>query len=165
MFTQLAILLCVVLAVAGWMLRGAIGRRSWRRKLEQATAQLPKQIAALEQEFFRAAASTGKPRGLVWKESKFDETALIVRDRATNDLYAFVPVTIAFEAVLGGDMEHVEAVSNLRCATAMLECRNGRWTTAGRVMFNLEPHEAVEHYKQNLATIGETALGAPAEAG
>lgn len=140
------------------MLRGVIGRRSWRRRLEKATASLPSQAAELERQFFEIAASTGKPRGLVWKESRFDDTALLVRDRATNDLYAFVRVTIAFEAVLGGDMEHVEAVSNLRCATAMLEWREGRWTTAGRVMFNLEPDEAVDHYKQNLAAITELPL-------
>jgi len=140
------------------MLRGVIGRRSWRRRLEKATASLPRQADDLEQQFFDIAANTGKPRGLVWKESRFDDSALLVRDRATNDLYAFIRVTIAFEAVLCGDMEHVEAVGNLRCATAMLEWREGSWTTVGRVMFNLEPEEAVEHYKQNLAAVCEVVL-------
>lgn len=48
-------------------------------------------------------------------------------------------------------MEDVEAVSNLRCATAIFVHRLGRWTTDGRVVFNLEPPQALERYQASLA--------------
>src|SRR5581483_4495772 len=50
----------------------------------------------LEAKFFDAAAATGKPRGLRWKECQFEDTMDLVRDRRTGELLALVPVTIAF---------------------------------------------------------------------
>ena len=43
----------------------------------------------------------------------------LVRERGTGLLLALTPVTIAFEAIEGGPMEGVEAVGNLRAATAV----------------------------------------------
>lgn len=158
MYTELLLLLVALMLVAAWLLRGVWGRRRWRRQLERGSEQLPKVWQQLEQQFLESAAATGKPRGLVWKESRFHDAALLARDRSTGDLYALVGITIAFEAVLGGDMEDVAAVSNLRCATALLEWRSGQWCTAGRVLFNMEPHEAAKHYAGHLEAIGELQL-------
>lgn len=143
----------LLLVVGGWLLRGVLGRHSWYRRLSRATAALENNWAMLEEEFLHSAAATGKPRGLIWKKSKFHDSATLVRDRATADLYALVGITIAFEATVGGGMEEVAAVSNLRCATALLEWRNNRWSTAGRVLFNLEPRDAIDHYAKHLEPI------------
>jgi len=62
-------------------------------------------------------------------------------------------VTIRFEAVVGGDMEEVEAVGNLRCATAVFTYDGFRWTTTGRAVFNLEPPEVLAHYAENLEPV------------
>ena len=45
---------------------------------------------------------------------------LLARDRANGELVGLAGVTIGFEAVDGGGMEEVEAVGNLRAATAIL---------------------------------------------
>ena len=67
----------------------------------------------LEAAFFRAAAASGKPRGLAWKQCAFQQGVLMARDRANGELVGLVGVTIGFEAIEGGGMEDVEAVGNL----------------------------------------------------
>ena len=62
-------------------------------------------------------------------------------------------VTIRFEAVVGGDMEEVEAVGNLRCATAVFTHNGYEWTTTGRAVFNLEPPEVLTHYAESLEAL------------
>lgn len=64
-----------------------------------------------------------------------------------------VGVTIAFEAIVGGGMEEVEAVGNLRAATAVFTWNGREWTTVGRAVFNLEPAEVLERYSTNLDLI------------
>ena len=59
-------------------------------------------------------------------------------------------MTISFEAIEGGGMEEVEAVGNLRAATAVFTWKNGQWTTQGRAVFNLEPREVLERYRDSL---------------
>ena len=53
------------------------------------------------------------------------------RHRQAGELCAFVAVTIAFEAIEGGGMEEVEAVSNLCPATAVFRLDHGKWQTDG----------------------------------
>ena len=65
-------------------------------------------------------------------------------------LYALVAATISFEAIEGGGMEDVEAVGNLRSATAVFLHRDRQWTTDGRVIFNLEPAEALARFDATL---------------
>jgi hypothetical protein len=69
------------------------------------------------------------------------------RERDTGRLTALVAVTIQFEAVEGGDMEGVEAVGNLKNASAVFFFDRGRWRTVGKTVFNLNPAEAIEHFK------------------
>ena len=76
------------------------------------------------------------------------------RQRETGELCALVGVTISFEAIVGGGMEEVEAVGNLRSATAVFRVVDGRWQTDGRAIFNLNPIEAIAYYQENLSPIG-----------
>lgn len=108
----------------------------------------------LESLFFTTASASGKPRGLRWKECQWNELIEWVRDKMTGQMMAFVGVTISFEAIEGGDMEGVEAVGNLRNATAVFYYDN-EWRTAGRVIFNLNPSEAVEHFKSGYERLAE----------
>ena len=112
----------------------------------------------LEAKFFDLASSSGRPRGLRWIECDFEDGVVYARNRRTSDIAALVAVTIAFEAIEGGPMEGVEAVSNLRAATAVFVFRNGVWKTEGRVVFNLNPSEAIAHYQDDLEPVAtETA--------
>ncbi len=149
-FFRLFIAALVLLLLGLWLLRGVVGRWSAKRRVERAVRCLGPARSALEAQFFESAAKSGSPRGLTWKSCDFSDGAVLARDRATADLYALVGVTIAFEATPGGEMEEVEAVGNLRCATALFEWKNNAWTSHGRAIFNLEPYEAIEHYQEML---------------
>lgn len=133
--------LALALVVAAYLIR------RWTRPQPVAPAEARAAFEAqrdeLQRLFFNAASSTGKPRGLRWLACEFQPGLELARERRTGDLLAFVPVTISFEAIPGSDMEGLPAVGNLRSATAVFLLRRRRWTTVGRVLFNLDPEEAI----------------------
>lgn len=121
-------------------------RDIWRDVENEKARQLfTQQREHLEAKFFELASASGRPKGLRWKNCDFHSTHCFARDGNTGALSAFVEVTISFEAIPGGEMEGVQAVSNLRHATAVFHFHRGRWGTAGRAIFNLLPSEAVTH--------------------
>jgi hypothetical protein len=101
----------------------------------------------LEAHFLTAAAATGKPRGLRWLDCEWADDVTFVRDRHTGHIAALVGVTIQFEAIPGSDMEGVEAVGNLRNASAVFFFQKGHWHTVGKAVFNMNPDEAVRHFQ------------------
>jgi hypothetical protein len=110
----------------------------------------------LEAKFFTLAGNSGKPRGLRWTDCQFSNDVTYAKDRRTGLISAFVAVEIRFEAIVGGGMEEVEAVSNVRAATAVFNLNErGQWTTDGRAIFNLNPSEAINYYQANLELVGE----------
>jgi hypothetical protein len=133
----------VILAVV-WRPLRRLGRQI---QTERARELFVLQRERLEGGFRSAAATTGKPRGLRWKECEFERDMQLARDRHTGQLVALVGVTIQFEAVEGSDMEGLPAVGNLRNASAVFFFHRGQWQTAGRAVFNLNPGEALEHFK------------------
>jgi hypothetical protein len=139
------ILLAIVAVAAAVAL---LGRRRIAIKDEQRRSAIPlfaAQCGELSARFLKAASATGKPRGLRWKAVELNGAPLFATD-PSGVLYALAGATISFEAVEGGAMEDVEAVGNLRSATAVFVHRNGEWTTDGRVIFNLEPAEAIARF-------------------
>lgn len=146
----LVVLVGIVLAlVAGWLWR------RWRAAQQQAIRQLAQlefaeQRPALAAEFLHEAAKSGKPRGLSWETCELADDHVFAVDRSAGALYALVGATISFAAIPGGDMEDVEAVGNLRYATAIFVYRGGNWRSDGQVVFNLEPAQALEHYSESL---------------
>lgn len=149
--------LVVMITAAVLAVRFFLRARSASRLLK-AVQQYSHDRNSLEQTFFETAAASGKPRGLKWKQCDFHEKPLLARDRSTGEFYSLTGVTVSFEAIAGGDMEDVQAVGNLRCATAVFVYRDGRWTTDGRVIFNLEPHEAVDRYRDSLEPLADQNL-------
>jgi hypothetical protein len=97
----------------------------------------------LEARFFDLASRLGKPRGLRWLECDWLDGVTFARDKTSGLLTAFVSVNIRFEAIEGGDMEEVEAVSMVRDAAAVFHYRRGHWGTGGRVLFNMNPQDAL----------------------
>src|SRR5262245_43589199 len=107
-----------VLLVVG----AALAYFAWRRlrrfghavQGERARELFKLQRERLEAQFFTAAAASGKPRGLRWKDCQWESGVEFVREKETGNLAALVGVTIAFEAIEGSDMEGLPAVGNLR---------------------------------------------------
>ena len=123
----------------------------------RAGQQFHLQRERLEARFLKLAAESGKPRGLRWADCEFDDSVVYARNRNSGELSAFVGVTIAFEAIEGGGMEEVEAVGNLRAATAVFQYERGNWTTHGRAMFNLNPNQAIAFYQGLVEPVGDRA--------
>lgn len=149
------ILVGLVLALVA----GVLWRR-WRAAQQEAIRQLAQlefveQQPALATTLLEAAAKTGKPRGLSWEKCKLGDDHVFAVDRTTGDLYALVEATISFAAIPGGGMEDVEAVGNLRYATAVFVHRDGNWSSDGQVVFNLEPAQALERFAESLAPLPE----------
>jgi hypothetical protein len=146
----LVVLACVAAGGVVFLQRRKAVRRNER---ERAIAEFAPLIPTLEASFLAAATATGKPRGLKWERAVLAGPPVFAVDRVSDELYAFVSATVSFSAIEGGGMEEVEAVSNLRAATAVFVHRDGRWTTDGRVVFNLDPDAAVSHYVETLAPV------------
>lgn len=98
----------------------------------------------LQDDFFAAAARSGKPRGLRWTKCDWLESYALVRDRESGMLTMFCGVNVSFEAIEGGDMEDVAAVSTIRDGAAVFHAENGRWGSGGKVLFNMDPQTAAQ---------------------
>jgi hypothetical protein len=152
----------VLLAVTG-AIAAIAAALAWRpcraalrdAQLARAKRDFHRQREHLEARFLQLAGNSGKPRGLEWSNCDFEDAVVYARDRRSGELSAFVAVCIRFEAVEGGDMEGVEAVGNLRAATAVFRVRKGHWATDGRAIFNLNPTEAVRYFQEKLELVGQ----------
>jgi hypothetical protein len=144
----------LAIALLAWLGWATVRPRLFARRVRRVEREFARDRKVLEAEFFQAASLSGKPRGLAWKQCAFQEGVLLGRDRANGEIVGLVGVTIGFEAVEGGGMEDVEAVGNLRAATAVFTHNGPGWTTQGKVIFNLEPREVLERYGESLDAIG-----------
>ena len=138
----IALWIVVILGIA--LVGVALCWRPLRRSLSRATLTRARRDfrlcrERLEAKFFDLAASSGRPRGLRWVECDFEDDVVYARNRRTADIAALVAVTIAFEAIEGGPMEGVEAVSNLRAATAVFVFRGGDWADGGTGRVQSQP--------------------------
>jgi len=146
--------LVVAIVIASWLIWVSVRPMLFARRVRRAAREFEQNRSGLESTFFQAAAASGKPRGLAWKQCAFQDRVVLARDRVNGELVGLVGVTIGFDAVAGGGMEEVEAVSILRAATAVFTHNGREWTTLGRVVFNLEPREVLERYRESLDAVG-----------
>jgi len=123
-------------------------------QVERARELFKLQRERLEAHFLKSAAATGKPRGLRWKDCEWGDPVEFVRERKTGQIAALVAVTIRFEAVEGSDMEGLPAVGNLRNASAVFFFQRGHWMTVGKAVFNMNPDEAIAHFKNQYERVG-----------
>ncbi len=136
--------LALVLALVGWRSMRSFGGQV---AIERARELFKLQRERLEAQFMTAAAATGKPRGLLWKDCQWDNPVEFVREVTSGQIHALVGVTIAFEAIPGGDMEDLPAVGNLRNASAVFAFNKGHWRTQGKAVFNMNPDETIRHFQ------------------
>ncbi len=112
-------------------------------QVERARELFRLQHERFEEALLKVAGESGKPRGLRWLACSITSDALLVREVATQEIMAFVPVQLSFEPIEGSDMEEVPAAREPRPATALFTFAQGHWHTAGRVLFNHTPEQAL----------------------
>ena len=146
----------IISCLAAVLIGCALAYRVWRNRtppidVEQARAEFRICREHLEARFVCLTAESGKPRGLKWEMCEFTDEVTFARDRENGHLVAFVEIAVGFSAIEGGDMEDVEAVGNIRSATAVFQKHgNGDWQTQGRVIFNLSPEQTLERFESSL---------------
>jgi hypothetical protein len=153
------IFLIALVVVAALVVGAFLAWRPFRRfsrqvHIERARESFRLHREGLEAKFIQAAQATGKPRGLNWKDCQFEPDIELVRDKKTGEIAALIGVTIAFEAAVGSDMEGNPNVGNLRNASAVFFFHKGHWNTVGRAVFNMNPPEAIEHFKNQYERVG-----------
>ncbi len=144
-------LLIVALVVA--MAAPAVARRLRRREELRSIEQFRRQREVLELKFYELASRLGKPRGVRWKTCDWQNDVTFARDRSTGLITAFASVNVNFEAIEGGDMEDVEHVGLLRDGCALFHYQNGHWGTGGRVLFNMNPRDALVRFESQYAAL------------
>jgi hypothetical protein len=149
----------VLVAIGIWAAAKPYFAERRRAANDHARRSFHLQRERLECLFFQASAHSGKPRGLRWMDCDFEDGVTYACNRQNGKLAALVGCTIRFEAIEGGGMEHVAAVTNLRAATAVFEFDGKQWHTLGRVIFNLNPAEAIEHFRDQLVMVGQESAG------
>jgi len=139
----------------GVVLGGLIAALIWaalrhprRISVESARKLFHLQRERLEYRFLVLASQTGKPRGLEWVDCDFEDDVSLARDRHTGRLRAYVGVTIRFRAIEGGGMEDNPNVDDLKAGSAEFRLDGSEWGTDGRVVFNLNPVEAIQYYRE-----------------
>lgn len=142
----------LILAVATSVLL-FLRRKSQSSNLSSARKRFQIRREWLEARFFTLAAESGSPRGLEWVDVDFDDAVKFARDRKNGHLRALVGVTIRFRAVEGGPMEGNPNVDNPKAATAVFYLDGAEWSTKGRTLFNLNPTQAIQHFKQELELV------------
>lgn len=152
MFLWLVVGLLVVLVAVVF---GAQPLARWmnRRGAERAMRLFRQRREVLEAQFLDLASRLGKPRGVRWKQCDWQSDVTFARDRESGLLTAFVGVNVSFEAIEGGDMEEVEHVGLLRDGAAVFHYQAGQWGTGGRVLFNMNPHDAVARFEHQYEPI------------
>ncbi len=148
------VILIIIIAVAAFFLWRWWQKTRIEALRKEAVESFSIQLPGLANQFLEAAEATGKPRGLRWKNCELSGEPFFAKDRVTGEIYALVTATISFEAIAGGGMEDVEAVGNLRCATAVFVYRDGSWTSDGQAVFNLEPAQSIERFEESLEPLG-----------
>lgn len=135
------------LAVVGGLLAvRPLARWFQVREVRSAREQFRRRREHLEARFFELASTLGKPRGVRWKVCDWQPEVTFARERGSGLLTAFASVNVSFEAIEGGDMEEVEHVGLLRDGCALFHFQDGTWGTGGRVVFNMNPREAIDRF-------------------
>ncbi|NLE36693.1 MAG: hypothetical protein GX621_01560 [Pirellulaceae bacterium] len=159
----------VALVVLGIFLAAhPVGR--WRGpRLDEAQRLFRLQREQLEAKFIdlaQVAPSRGTPR---WLDCEFDDEVTYVRNRRTGQLAAFVGVMVILPG--GGPIDDrsrsrvkdaifyqdrsIPTMGVVRSATAVFTFADRRWTTDGRVVFNLSPAETANFYQHDLKIVGQ----------
>lgn len=131
--------------------------RRWRRRRLEKKLRLRfvRDEARLRREYFELASSLGKPRGLKWSAPDWRPEKSLMRERANGQWWMLAGVNLSFEAVVGGEMEGIDAVSMLREACAVFVWCDGGWRATGRTLFNMDAVRATGHLEETHEAVSD----------
>ena len=92
----------------------------------------------LVSEWFRIAASSGKPKGLTWVGYE------VLGEPLFGPGWAVLPVLVPFEPSPDGGLADVPQAREPRPVVAMFAYTRRRWITDGRAVFNLSADQVAK---------------------
>jgi len=141
------LLIIVLLGIIGFIAAAPMLARGMKQRQElRAISTFKVQREQMEAKFLELASAQGKPRGVRWKQCDWNDDVTFAREKSTGLITAFASVNVSFEAIEGGDMEEVEHVGLLRDGCALFHYQVERWGTGGRVLFNMNPQDALARF-------------------
>ncbi|MFO1008159.1 MAG: hypothetical protein U0929_19525 [Planctomycetaceae bacterium] len=147
--------LCGLVGATTAVIATAVPLARWmkKREVDQAREAFRRQRETLEARFFSLASQSGKPRGLRWVRCDWQPGIAWAREVRSGLLTAFVSIELHFEAIEGGDMEDVAAVSTVRDACAVFHYQHGQWGTGGKALFNMNADDAISRLQGQFAAV------------
>ena len=144
------LMLGMAVGLLAYVLLLRLSRTGRRDSFERARRTFHLQRERLEAKFIQLATSRSRSKVVHWDDCEFDDDVAYVRNRATQEVAAFVAVSVAVEepdaplSGLGGEM---------RVGTAIFRFDRDHWETDGRAILNLNPAEAIRVYRDDLEMI------------
>jgi hypothetical protein len=132
-----------------------IRRRSRRVRFQQAKHGFHTQREWLEAKFVQQASAHAGADVPRWSDCTFADDVAYVRSRSTGELSALVAVTIATDEGDVAARSNADAIGNLQAGTAVFRFDGEHWVTDGRAILNLNPNEAIQHFRNDLEIVGE----------
>src|SRR6516225_5570777 len=106
----LLVIAILALVIVIWSPLRSFGKEM---QIERARELFKLQRERLEAQFLKAAAATGKPRGLRWKDCQWDDAVEFVRERSSGQIAARMEVTVQFETIERSNKEGLPTVVKL----------------------------------------------------
>ena len=128
-------------------------------RFAQARRDFHTQRERLEAKFVCLASAEDEPGGPRWDDCDFDDDVAYVRNRKTDELWAFVAVTVATDDFENATANIGDLIGNLQAGTAVFRFDRDHWETEGRAILNLSPTEAISFYHRDLEMVDQELAG------
>jgi hypothetical protein len=161
MFSQywlVALVVAVGIGVTVWLWRPLQARRR-QRCFAHARRDFHLQRERLEMKFIHLAEAGSGPHALRWQNCEFDDDVSYVRHRASGEVSAFVGITVMSADPASPLTDIADLIDHLHVGTAIFRFDGTRWETDGKAILNLNPAEAIRHYRNDLEVIDEELAG------
>jgi hypothetical protein len=109
----------------------------------------------LEAKFVQLAATSHNAETRRWAGCSFADDVAYVRSRATGELAAFVAVSISPDDTESADYVGPDSRRSTQAGTAIFRFDRDHWETDGRAILNLNPAEAVRHYRDEFEVVSQ----------
>ncbi len=135
----------------GWLATRLAHHWWWTRTLGRACRQFHLQRERLEARFVKLGQNRSQPGARRWIDCRFEDEVTYARNRLTGEISAFVGVNIELET--SDYLGSLEPSTAIRSGTAVFRYDGRSWDTDGRVIYDLNPQEAIYFYKGDLKPI------------
>lgn len=112
-------------------------------EIDRAVNSFRLQREYVEAKFFDVAGSLGQQPAVRWRECEWQRNATFARDLQSGVITAFVSLVVHFETTEEAQQLGAEGGATACQAAALFHYHEGRWTTNGWILLNMDPDDAL----------------------